>query len=57
MDSAVWEKSMQLNLTTHQRLMKESIPYLSHGIDPTIIIIASKNVPAPGSWCWGLFCG
>ena len=48
MDCAVWEKSMQLNLTSHQRLMKAVIPYLSHGIDPTIIIIASKNVPAPG---------
>jgi rhamnose utilization protein RhaD (predicted bifunctional aldolase and dehydrogenase)/NAD(P)-dependent dehydrogenase (short-subunit alcohol dehydrogenase family) len=48
MDSAAWEKSMQLNLTSHQRLIKAAIPYLSHGIDPTIIIIASKNVPAPG---------
>jgi len=48
MDPAVWERSMQLNLTSHQRLMKAAIPYLSHGIDPTIIIIASKNVPAPG---------
>jgi len=48
MDPAVWEKSMQLNLTSHQCLMKEVIPYLSRGIDPTIIIIASKNVPAPG---------
>ncbi len=48
MDPAAWDKSMQLNLTSHQRLMKIAIPYLSHGIDPTIIIIASKNVPAPG---------
>jgi len=48
MDQAAWDKSMQLNLTSHQRLMKEVIPYLSYGIDPTIIIIASKNVPAPG---------
>jgi len=48
MDSTTWEKSLQLNLTSHQRLMKETIPYLTHGIDPTIIIIASKNVPAPG---------
>ncbi len=45
---AAWERSMQLNLTSHQRLIKIAIPYLSHGIDPTIIIIASKNVPAPG---------
>ena len=48
MDPEAWEKSMQLNLTSHQRLMKAAIPYLGHGIDPTIIIIASKNVPAPG---------
>ena len=45
---AVWEKSIKLNLTSHQLLVKAAIPYLSHGIDPTIIIIASKNVPAPG---------
>jgi rhamnose utilization protein RhaD (predicted bifunctional aldolase and dehydrogenase)/NAD(P)-dependent dehydrogenase (short-subunit alcohol dehydrogenase family) len=48
MDSAVWERSMQLNLTSHQRLIKAASPYLGHGLDPTIIIIASKNVPAPG---------
>jgi len=48
MEPDVWEKSMQLNLTSHQRLMKAAIPYLTYGIDPTIIIIASKNVPAPG---------
>ena len=48
MDAVQWEKSLQLNLTSHQRLMKAAIPFLSHGIDPTIIIIASKNVPAPG---------
>jgi len=45
---AVWEKSLKLNLTSHQLLVKAASPYLSHGIDPTIIIIASKNVPAPG---------
>jgi NAD(P)-dependent dehydrogenase (short-subunit alcohol dehydrogenase family) len=39
---------MRLNLTSHQLLIKAAIPYLSHGIDPAIIIIASKNVPAPG---------
>ncbi len=48
MDQAVWEKSIRLNLTSHQLLVKRASPYLSHGIDPTIIIIASKNVPAPG---------
>ena len=37
-----------MNLTSHQRLMKACIPYLRKGIDPAIVIIASKNVPAPG---------
>ena len=37
-----------MNLTAHQRLLQRCIPYLSQGIDPTVIINASKNVPAPG---------
>jgi len=48
MDPAVWAKSMDLNLTSHQRLMSLVIPYLEVGIDAAIVIIASKNVPAPG---------
>jgi len=28
--------------------MQEAIPYLKHGLDPAIVVIASKNVPAPG---------
>jgi len=39
---------MDLNLSSHQRLMQETIPYLKLGIDPAMVIIASKNVPAPG---------
>ena len=48
MSDDTWQMSMDINLTSHQRLMKYCIPYLRHGIDPAIIIIASKNVPAPG---------
>lgn len=43
-----WDKSLALNLTSHQRLIKMSVPFLKLGIDPSIIVIASKNVPAPG---------
>ncbi len=39
---------MEINLTSHQRLLKACIPYLKQGIDPAVIFIASKNVPAPG---------
>lgn len=48
MNPDTWDKSVKINLTSHQRLMKAAIPYLSQGIDPTFIIIGSKNVPAPG---------
>ena len=48
MDAETWNRSMEINLTSHQRLLKACIPYLKHGIDPAVIFIASKNVPAPG---------
>ncbi len=48
MHDDTWRRSMDINLTSHQRLMKYCIPFLRHGIDPSIVIIASKNVPAPG---------
>ncbi len=48
MDQTTWQKSIDINLTSHQALMKACIPYLELGIDPAVVIIASKNVPAPG---------
>ncbi len=48
MKSETWEKSMDINLTSHQRLLKACTPFLSLGIDPAVIIVGSKNVPAPG---------
>jgi rhamnose utilization protein RhaD (predicted bifunctional aldolase and dehydrogenase)/NAD(P)-dependent dehydrogenase (short-subunit alcohol dehydrogenase family) len=48
MRDETWEKSLKVNLSAHQYLIQESIPYLSLGIDSTIIVIGSKNVPAPG---------
>ena len=48
MDAETWNRSMEINLSSHQRLLKICIPYLKQGIDPAVIFIASKNVPAPG---------
>ena len=48
MDGKLWEKSWELNVTSHQRLLQLLIPYLEVGFDPAVVIIASKNVPAPG---------
>lgn len=48
MTDDLWRKSLDLNLTSHQTLFRLAIPYLRLGFDPTIIVVASKNVPAPG---------
>lgn len=48
MDDETWNKSMNINVTSHQQLIKSCLPYLTLGIDPAIVIIGSKNVPAPG---------
>ncbi|ASC72690.1 short-chain dehydrogenase family oxidoreductase [Halomicronema hongdechloris C2206] len=48
MDAALWQKSLSVNLSSHQQLLTEAIPYLRHGIDPTVVVIASRNVLAPG---------
>lgn len=48
MNMDTWNKSMEINLTSYQQLFKMCYPYLSEGINPAIVIICSKNVPAPG---------
>ncbi len=48
MDSSNWDKSIAINLTSHQRLLQACTPYLALGVDAAVIMIASKNVPAPG---------
>ncbi|MCA9409052.1 MAG: bifunctional aldolase/short-chain dehydrogenase [Candidatus Omnitrophica bacterium] len=48
MDQDLWEKSLALNLTSQQMLLKHSIPYLKNGLNPAVVFIGSKNVPAPG---------
>jgi len=48
MQPDTWSRSIDINLSSHQQLLQQCIPYLSLGIDPAIIIVASKNVSAPG---------
>ena len=43
-----WQQSMNINLSGHYRVIKSATPYLKQAIDPSIVIIASKNVLAPG---------
>jgi len=43
-----WQRSRALNLTSHQRLLAAAIPYLKEGVRPAVVVLGSKNVPAPG---------
>ena len=47
-DPAAWNRSLAVNLSSHQLLLTACIPYLQLGVDPAVVIIASKNVAAPG---------
>ncbi len=48
LDDARWAESLQLNLTSHMTLLRSAVPFLRLGFDPSVVIIGSKNVPAPG---------
>ena len=47
-DDKKWEQDLDINLTTHHRMLRECIPYLKEGINPAIIFMGSRNVGAPG---------
>ena len=48
LDDAAWEASLAVNLSSHLRVLRAAVPYLKLGIDPAVVVVASKNVPAPG---------
>jgi rhamnose utilization protein RhaD (predicted bifunctional aldolase and dehydrogenase)/NAD(P)-dependent dehydrogenase (short-subunit alcohol dehydrogenase family) len=43
-----WDKSLELNLSSHMKVLRACLPYLQCGFDPAVIFVASKNVSAPG---------
>jgi rhamnose utilization protein RhaD (predicted bifunctional aldolase and dehydrogenase)/NAD(P)-dependent dehydrogenase (short-subunit alcohol dehydrogenase family) len=43
-----WDKALAVNLTSAQKLMRETIPYLKLGVDSSFIFVGSRNVKAPG---------
>ncbi|MDF2377496.1 MAG: bifunctional aldolase/short-chain dehydrogenase [Verrucomicrobiales bacterium] len=51
-----WDLSMAVNLTSHQKLLKYTIPYLKNGIDPAIVLVGSRNVNAPGAGAASYSC-
>ena len=56
LEQSNWDKSMAVNLTSHQKLLKHTIPYLKNGIDPAIVLVGSRNVNAPGAGAASYSC-
>lgn len=43
-----WDRTLSINLTSHQKLMNKVIPYVKQGVDGSIIFVGSRNFKAPG---------
>ncbi|MCB1085630.1 MAG: bifunctional aldolase/short-chain dehydrogenase [Verrucomicrobiae bacterium] len=57
LESTNWDKSMAVNLTSHQKLLKYTIPFLKKGAkDPAIVLVGSRNVNAPGAGAASYSC-
>ncbi|MEM7698653.1 MAG: bifunctional aldolase/short-chain dehydrogenase [Verrucomicrobiota bacterium] len=56
LEQSNWDKSMAVNLTSHQILLKQTIPYLKNGVDGAIILVGSRNVNAPGAGAASYSC-
>jgi len=43
-----WDRTISINLTSHQKLMNKVIPFVKVGLDASIIFVGSRNFKAPG---------
>lgn len=43
-----WDRTISINLTSHQKLMNKVIPFVKLGVDASIIFVGSRNFKAPG---------
>jgi rhamnose utilization protein RhaD (predicted bifunctional aldolase and dehydrogenase)/NAD(P)-dependent dehydrogenase (short-subunit alcohol dehydrogenase family) len=48
LDARNWKRSIDVNLSGHQYVLKACVPYLENGVEAAVVVVASKNVPAPG---------
>lgn len=48
LDDKTWQDSLDLNLSSHLKLLRCCSSYLEEGFNPAVVIVGSKNVPAPG---------
>ena len=43
-----WDRTIMINLTSHQKLMNKVVPFVKLGLDASIIFVGSRNFKAPG---------
>ncbi len=48
LDDKTWQDSLDLNLSSHLKLLRSCSSYLQAGFSPAVVMVGSKNVPAPG---------
>jgi rhamnose utilization protein RhaD (predicted bifunctional aldolase and dehydrogenase)/NAD(P)-dependent dehydrogenase (short-subunit alcohol dehydrogenase family) len=48
LDDEAMAQSLQLNFSSHASLLRLCIPFLRLGCNPSVVLVGSKNVPAPG---------
>lgn len=48
LDEEVWARTLDVNVSGHLRVLRAAAPFLERGVDPAVLVVASKNVPAPG---------
>jgi rhamnose utilization protein RhaD (predicted bifunctional aldolase and dehydrogenase)/NAD(P)-dependent dehydrogenase (short-subunit alcohol dehydrogenase family) len=48
LDDAVWARTLDLNASAHMRVLRAAVPFLERGVEPAALMVASRNVPAPG---------
>jgi len=56
LEASNWDKSLAVNLTSHQKLLQHTIPFLKNGVDPAIVLVGSRNVNAPGAGAASYSC-
>ena len=49
LDDDNWDSTLSVNLTSHRLLLKQAIPFLRYGVNPAVVFMGSRNVPAPGA--------
>lgn len=48
MTQSDWDRTIAINLTSHQKLMNRVVPFVKQGVDASIIFVGSRNFKAPG---------